>query len=311
MKKKNKISKWPFIVIVIIGLTFLALIFSGIVSLFTGNATDLSGNVAVIPIKGLIVSEGDTDVFGLNLVSSTDTLELIRKAEKNPAIKAVVFEINSGGGNPVPSYEIVEAIKKLNKTKIAWVRDVAASGAYWIASSCDTIVANPLSITGSVGVIGSYLEFGGFLDRYNITYQRLVAGRNKDIGSPFKELSESEETLMQNLLNDMHDIFLSDVAKNRGLNREQKLRISDAMIYLGKESVELGLVDELGSKDKVIEILEKELDAEANLVEYSVKRSFFDALSGVFHENSFFVGKGLGRSMFDEAKYDKGLDILI
>ena len=177
------------------------------------------------------------------------------------------------------SEEIARAVKETKKPTVAFIRDVSASGAYWVASSSDWIIANRLSITGSVGVYASQLEFGGLLDNYNITYQRMVAGKFKDIGSPYRKMTEEEETLLQAQLDRMHDYFLSEVVSNRGLTQEQREDIATGRFYLGDEALELGLVDELGGKDEVITHLKEVLEVtELRFIEYRKTAGFFESL---------------------------------
>ena len=290
---------WIFVIIILVVLLILSFIISAIIALFfgTSNASILSGNVALIPIKGEIVSDKDFIFFSSDITIAPDTIELIEKADKNPSIAAMVFEINSPGGSAVASEEIANAIKKSKKIKVAWIREAGASGAYWIASSTDYIVANRMSITGSIGVIASYLEFSGLLRGYNVTYQRMVSGKYKDIGSPFKPLSSVEEDLMQKKLDAIREYFIDEVAKNRKMPKKNVDEIATGLFYLGSEAKQLNLVDELGGKDEVVSYLEKKIGAKVTLVEYKKERGFFESLANVFNKNSFYVGKGIGSSL--------------
>ncbi|MBI3883795.1 MAG: signal peptide peptidase SppA [Sphingobacteriales bacterium] len=178
----------------------------------------------------------------------------------------MLFEINSPGGSAVASEEIANAVKKANKTTVAWIREIGTSGAYWVASSSGHIVANRVSITGSIGVIASYLEFPGLLEHYNITYQRLVSGKYKDIGSPFKEMTPEEKAIFQQNLDTIRDYFVSEVAKNREMSKKDVDKIANGVFYLGAQAKELGLIDELGGKDEAINYIEKKdgIKAEIN-----------------------------------------------
>ena len=302
--KKEK-TRWGFVIMVIVFLTLLGFIFAGFVSLFTTDFESFGGNVALIPIKGVIIADSDGEFLFESILSSTETIELIKKADTNPNIKAIVFEINSPGGSAVASDEIAAAIKKTNKTTVAWIREIGASGAYWAASACDYVVANRMSLTGSIGVIASYLEFAGLLEDHNVSYRRLVAGKYKDIGSPFKKMNENEELLFQKSLNKIHDYFIEEVVENRGLTEQEKIRISDGLFYIGSEAKELGLVDILGNKDEVIKLIEDKLGITADIVEYKKEKTIFDILSRVFSEQSFFVGKGIGSAIFNQRIVNK------
>jgi len=299
MEKPKENFSWAYSIFTLIGLTILGFIIVVFASVFSSSDFEsLEGNVAVIPIKGVIMADDDNAFFE-DIVSSTDTVELIEKAADNENIKAIILEINSPGGSAVASEEIANAVKKTNKTTVAWIREVGASGGYWIASSSDYIVANRLSITGSIGVIASYLEFSGFLDRYNITYERLVAGKYKDIGSPFKDMTPEERMVFQQSLDEMRDYFASEVAKNRNINKKDIDKIANGMFFTGAQAKTLGLVDELGGKGEAIAYIEKKEGITAELVDYETEKGFFDLISSAMSKQSFFVGKGIGSSVLD------------
>jgi protease-4 len=307
---KNKQNKWWYAFKIILGLTILSFFISILISLFVGNDFEsLDGNVAVIDITGTIVSEKDANFLFEDVTSPDEIRKLIKKADKSDRIKAIVFRINSPGGSAVASEEIANEIMKVNKTTVAWIREVGASGAYWIASSTDHIIANRMSITGSIGVIASYLGFSGFLEEHNVTYERLVAGNLKDIGIPFKDLTAEERALFEKSLESIHDYFIEEIAENRNLRKRDVEKIATGMFYLGAEAKELGLVDELGSRDEVINYIEKQIGEEADLVEYKKERGFLSSLGQVMNENSFFIGKGIGSSLFTKSRLADSLSI--
>ena len=300
-KNPQQTFRWGYAIFVLLFLSILGFIAVGILSLFVGiDVESLSGNVALIPIHGVILGSEDSESFFESATSSLDAVELIEKAGKNSNIKAIILEINSPGGSAVASEEIANAVRKTNKTTVAWIREVGASGAYWVASSSDYVVASPASITGSIGVIGSYLEFEGLLERYNVTYRRLVSGKYKDIGSPYKEMTSEENEIFQQALDEIRDYFASEVAKNRKLNKKEVDKIATGLFYLGAQAKELGLVDELGSKDEVIDYIEKKEGIKADIVEYKKDKTLFDVLSKVLSKQSFFVGKGIGSALLDK-----------
>lgn len=309
--EEKKRSKWTYVLIVIISLTIFSFILAGFFSLFIGDDFDsISGNVALIEIKGPIVGDNGGDFLFSDATSSNEVRRLIRRADKNPNIEAIIFEINSPGGSAVASDEIAIEIKKTNKTTVAWIREIGTSGAYWVASASDTIVANRMSITGSIGVIGSYLQFSSFLEDHNVSYERLVSGQYKDIGSPFKQLTPNERKLFQKGIDKIHDYFVEEVANNRNLNKKEVEKLATGLFYLGVEAKDLGLVDILGSRDDVIEYIEKELDIEVDIVKYKKSRSLFDIFSDVLSKQSFFIGKGISSGFFERAKMPNSVSIL-
>ena len=303
-------NKWWKAIKIIIGLTILSFFISILISLFNEDGIEtLDGNVALIDITGIIIAEKNTGFLFEDVTSSEEINKLIRKANRNDRVKAMIFKINSPGGSAVASEEIANEIKKTNKTTAAWIREVGTSGAYWIASSADHIVANRMSITGSIGVIASYLGFSGFLEEYNVTYERLVSGNLKDIGSPFKDLTEEERALFESSLSSIHAYFVEDVAKNRDLKKEDVEKIATGLFYIGAEAKQLGLVDELGSREEVINYVERQIGEEADIVRYKKEKGFFSALSQAMNEKSFYIGKGLGNSFITQAKFPDRIGI--
>lgn len=298
MKSKPKLNEWTYLIILVLILGIVAYITAGFFGMSNGPIG--SGNVAVIPVKGIIVSEGTDSLFSESVASSADIVRWIKIADETQNIDAIVFEINSPGGTPVASDEIVQAIKKVNKTTVALIKDVGASGAYWIASATDHIIANRMSITGSIGVVGSYLGFAGFLDNYNVTYERLIAGKYKDMGTPFKEMTNEERELYQLQLDVIHKIFMDDVAANRGLDSIEEL--ATGQIYLGVQAIDNGLVDELGGVDEVKVYLENQLDTSVNFIKYEKRKGFFSSFGNVFSEQSFLVGRGIGDRLIEEGE---------
>ena len=280
-KKRRQGTNILLLILLTVGvLVVISVIVAGGISVaYTGGLG--KATVAVIPLEGVISSQGGGGGL-LNFqggVAADDIISFIEDADEDKSISAIVLKINSPGGTPVASEEIARAVKETKKPTVAFIRDVSASGAYWVASSSDWIIANRLSITGSVGVYASQLEFGGLLDNYNITYQRMVAGKFKDIGSPYRKMTEEEETLLQAQLDRMHDYFLSEVVSNRGLTQEQREDIATGRFYLGDEALELGLVDELGGKDEVITHLKEVLEVtELRFIEYRKTAGFFESL---------------------------------
>jgi protease-4 len=298
---KKKYSLWDITKLIFkvisFGFSILAfiiflLIFVSVIAMFVPQEDISDGNVAVVPITGVITT-GDERPFGMNLAKSSDIIKMIEKAEEKEEIKAILLEIDSPGGAPVATDEIAQVVKDAEKPIIAVIRETGASGAYWIATAADKIFANRMSITGSIGVRASNLGFSGLMKDYNVTYRRLVAGKFKDAGSPYKEMSPEEKALFQGLLDDLHDEFIGAVAENRNLSEEDVRELATGFVYLGSEAKKLGLIDELGNKKDALEYLEKELDIEAEPVVYKKKKT----LSDVLGEMSFNPGSLLQNDM--------------
>ncbi len=287
---KNKIKTIIITIILLYLISFFA------ARLISGGLEDkiISEGIAVIPIVGTISIDVEDGFFSSG-ISANSIVARLERANENKGIKAIILDINSGGGGVVASREVVKAVKEIDKPVIALIREVGASGAYWIASSADWIIADEMSITGSIGVFSGYLEFSGLLEHYNVSYERLVAGEYKDLGVPYRQLTEQEKMMMQQKLNLIHDYFIKDVAKNRNLSEFRVRQLANGFFYLGVEGKDLGLVDELGGKKEAI-AKAKELGnlKNGNLIEYKEKKSIFDFFGKIQNKAFYYMGRGIG-----------------
>jgi len=279
----------------IISILIALFLLSWLISMVMGRMMDeelYSGNVAIIPIDGFISFSKP-----LGISSNVDphaTVEKIKKAAAAPNIKAIVLDINSGGGTPVASETIVNAVKAVNKTTVAIIRDLGASGAYWIASSASTIIASKYSMTGSVGVRGSFIDYSGLLQRYNMSYERLVGGELKDIGDPFRPVSEAEKAMLQDRIDTMHKLFVADIKANRKLGSSQAAQISTGNFYLGQEAKKLGLIDIIGGDAELHKFLKEKLNTtEISPVTLTEKISIWDRLPSLFAKNPLQLNSGI------------------
>lgn len=264
-------------------LVALLLVGSIIALFFSGSANDVNANTAIIRINGPIMADDGSGLFSEAATSSTTVVKLLEQARDDDQITAVILEINSPGGSPVASDEIAEAVKDVRahgKPVVSWIRDVGASGAYWVASSSNHIVANRMSITGSIGVIGSYVEFAEFLDDWNLTYRRLVSGDRKDIGDPFETLDAERQAFLQEKLDRVHEFFIEEVAANRNLSVTHVRAIGDGGFYLGVEAKEIGLVDELGGKREAIAYLENVTGNTVTTTVFEQEEGFLETILG-------------------------------
>ena len=207
------------------------------------------GLIALLPVKGTIAAE--SSLFGF-LSSSREIIQAIEDVERRKRIKAVIFEINSAGGTPFAAKEVAMRIKAMKKTTIAWVREYATSGGYWIASACNEVVADELSTLGSIGVLSIRPDIGELLKKFGIDIETLKTGLYKSLGLPYETLSDEERALLKAELEEIKESFLSAIAENRGLAEETLKELATAKVYLGREAKEIGLIDHLGGKDTAI-----------------------------------------------------------
>ena len=143
-----------------------------------------------------------------------------------------------------------------------------------------------------------------------MSYQRIVGGEYKDLGDPFKRLTAEERDVLQKKIDKIHDYFIEEVAKNRKMKKENVKELADGVFYLGSEAKELGLIDMIGGKYEVEEFLKKELNTTTiDIVEYKKEATLWDVLAGVFNQNSFYVGKGIGNAFFERSVTNK-IDII-
>ncbi len=196
-------------------------------------------------------------VEGVILDSQTTIGELKRFSE-NPSVKAIVIRIDSPGGGVVPSQEIHDAVKRVrsknNKAVIASMGSVAASGGYYIAAATDRIVANPGTLTGSIGVIMETANVEGLLQKIGVEGIVIKSGKYKDVGSPLRKMSADERGLLQAVMDDVHKQFIEAVAEGRSLELRAAQALADGRIFTGRQAKEAKLVDELGDLEDAIQL---------------------------------------------------------
>jgi protease-4 len=207
------------------------------------SALALEGRVGVVDVHGVI-----TD--------SDDIVEALRTFEHAPSVKAVVVRIDSPGGGVAPSQEIYDAILKLRASKpvVGSLGGVAASGGYYVASACDAIVANPGTLTGSIGVIMEMGNVQDLLQKIGIEAEVLKAGRYKDMGSPVRPLTDEERAIFQQMIDSVHAQFIAAVAGGRKMDEAKVRALADGRVYSGEQARALGLVDRLGGLQDAVDL---------------------------------------------------------
>ncbi len=200
--------------------------------------------IALVKVEGL-------------LISAEHIVEEINDHAADPSIKAIIVRIDSPGGGVVASQEIYNAVlnaRKTGKKKVVMsLGSVAASGGYYIAAAGDRIVANPGTLTGSIGVKMEFANLEKLLEKIGVKGMVVKAGEYKDIGSPYREMSEPEKKLLQAVIDDVHSQFIEAVAKGRNLSEADVRAIADGRIFTGRQALQLKLVDQLGDlEDSVL-----------------------------------------------------------
>ncbi|HPQ60397.1 MAG TPA: signal peptide peptidase SppA [Syntrophales bacterium] len=193
------------------------------------------------------------------LADARGIIEQIDDFDGNDSVKAVVLRVESPGGGVVPSQEIYDRLKKVkeNKIVVASLGAVAASGGYYIACAADKIVANPGTVTGSIGVILQFPLFEELFRKIGIGSTTIKSGKYKDMGSPFRELTPGERAFLQGVTNDIYDQFVETVLASRNIPPSRTAEIAEGKIFTGRQALELGLVDTLGSEQDAVNLAAK------------------------------------------------------
>ncbi|MHB9150461.1 MAG: signal peptide peptidase SppA [Thermoleophilia bacterium] len=207
-----------------------------------------SGTVGVIRMDGVISAESTDSILSAGGIDPIIAVETLREADADSAIDAVVLRINSPGGSPAASWEIYQAVRGMSKPVVVSVADIAASGAYYVASAADEIVAAPSSQVGSIGVILVAQDLEGLFEKVGIRYTVLTKGTYKDIGNVAREMTAEEKRVLQGQIDTVYEQFIADVAEGRpGLDADQVRALATGLTYPGEEALRLGLIDTIGS----------------------------------------------------------------
>ena len=238
---------------------------------------DSGPKVLLVDIRGMISNRKRTSLMGhpLELGMVEQVREIIKKAEKDEKIQALLLRINSPGGTVTSSdiiFHELEEFKKRRKIKIyALMMDVAASGGYYIALAADRIIAHPTSITGSIGVITIKVNLAGLMDKVGVDWEVVKSGEKKDFLSPFRALTPEERRLFQETIDSFHNRFLEHIARHRpGLENLQEVRaLADGRVFTSDQALRLKLIDHIGYMDETEALIKKDLGVEAvQLVAY-------------------------------------------
>ena len=240
MKRKRIL----FGILAIVGLLvvfFSALVLIGRFSMRRGPL-HFDDKIAVVEVKGVIAQ-------------SSGVIEEIHQHLADGGVKAIVLRIDSPGGGVGPSQEIHREIVKARQKKkvIASMGAVAASGGYYVACASDLIVANPGTITGSIGVIMQFSNIEELLKKIGIRGVVIKSGEHKDVGSPFREMTPEEKKIIQETIDNVHQQFIQAVAEGRKMDRSKVAPIADGRIMTGEQAQQLGLVDKMGNLQDAIE----------------------------------------------------------
>ena len=240
---------------------------------------DKSGNiVAVYYADGQI---GSLMAGGGESIDGNQMIRDLRELKEDEDVKAVVLRINSPGGSAYDSEQIWHAVGELKKEKpvIVSMGDYAASGGYYIACNADTIVAEPTTLTGSIGIFGMMPDMQGLAQKVGVSFDVVKTNEFSDMGIPVRPMTESEKALMQAYVERGYDLFLTRVSEGRGMTKEAVDQVGQGRVWTGVRAKELGLVDELGGLDRALEIAVARAGVEGyTRMDYPAKKSAWEQL---------------------------------
>jgi len=270
------VKKHPFLkgfLTAVVALIF----FSSVINFLDGSLILPGEKIAVIEITGIVND-------------SKPIIDEILRFKNYSSVKAIVLRINSPGGAVCPFQEIFKEIKKIGQKKkvVASMDSIATSGGYYIACAAEKILANPGTITGSIGALIQFKNIEGLLDKIGIKGITIKSGKHKDIGSSYRDMTPEEKNILLGLVNDTHQQFIETVAKERNIPLDKiKKDIADGRVFTGRQAKKIGLVDELGNLQDAIQAAAKMsgIKDEPQII-YSKKESSF---LGNFIKNSMAI----------------------
>ena len=248
--------RWPwFLLGMVASLALMGSCLGGVavVRVLTGGGMmGLVEGVALIPVQGVIVSgEPPSSLTRPANAYSAEIVRWIEQAGANPAVKAIVMRVDSPGGGVVASDEIYQALRRAKKPIVVSMGAVAASGGYYISCGADEIVANPNTLTGSIGVISIVLNIEGLLDKIGVTVYVVESGPHKE-GGTFQPFTEEERRIWEGVIEETYTNFVQVVVEGCGLSEERVRELGDGRIYTGQQALEAGLVDALGNLPEAV-----------------------------------------------------------
>jgi len=212
--------------------------------------------VAVVRIDG-VITEGGMPTFWSEGSGAGKSLAELAAVRRDRRVRAVVVRLNSPGGSAAAAQEIASGIAEVRatgRTVVASMGDVATSGAYWIACAADRIVADPATVTGSIGVITRVPQLSSLYRRMGVQEEVFKSGRYKDMGSPGRAPTSEERLLFAAMVGDVYGQFVDLVAQARHMPPETVRGLADGRIYTGRQAVRCGLVDSLGGLDDAVRL---------------------------------------------------------
>jgi protease-4 len=238
--------------------------------------------VAVVRVEGVIVSgeEADWSLSATGNAYSDSIVERLERADQDPSVKAIVLRVNSPGGGVVATDEIYSALTEIEKPLVVSMGEMAASGGYYVSCAAEEILANPATLTGSIGVISTVPNFEELLDKVGIEMLVIKSGTMKDELSPYRQPTEEEIAHWQAIIDEAYEQFLGVVVEGRDLHPDDARELADGRVYTGQRALELGLVDQLGNLPEALELAAElgGIEGKPRVIEYQRTPSLMEML---------------------------------
>ena len=264
---------------------------------FVSGDASSDNKILLLPISGVIMSGGQSSGFWGAATDPVQTVrDVLKRAESDRDVKAIILDINSPGGGVTASDNIHRELKRFRHKRpdviiVSYLGEVAASGGYYVAMPGNRIVVHPTSITGSIGVIASMLNMEGLFQKIGLRAEVIKSGDKKDIFSGTRPMTAEERVIMQAMIDEMYQRFVGIVSEGRpNLTRSEILKLADGRIYTGEQAVKNGLADESGDREDAFETAKKLAKVtDARLVQYQKRHDFWE----LFEASAFFQPQGL------------------
>lgn len=267
------------------------------------EGTDGSNQIARVEVDGVIQDTGVPGLFDEAGYNHTKTLQTLDQIKDDNNIKGLMLVVNSPGGGVYESAEIhdaIKAIKKSGKKVYVTMKNMAASGGYYISAPADKIYASSETITGSLGVIMQSMNYKELADKYGVKFNTIKSGPHKDIMSPSKEMDEEERKILQSFVDESYNAFVKVISEGRHIDTAQVKKIADGRIYSGLQAKKLNLIDEIGMEKDALKAMKEDLKAKnAEVIEFKADDSFFG--KDFFAANTF-VKQLMGQSDVDRVQ---------
>lgn len=298
MKKSSKIV----LGILVGGSLLVVILLTAMISLLGGSnflsSAPNGDTVAIIPIQGEI-GYGSSGLSGETIVTPENVKDALKQAESDGTVSSILIKINSPGGSPVASEEIMNAINESEKPVVVWIGDTGASGAYLAASSADEIIASPSSMVGSIGVIMGLTDLSKYYENNGIDKYSIKAGEYKDMGSDYRPLTSNERSMLQSMVNEDYAHFIDIVAVNRNLTVNYTQSIAEGKIYTGTQAKNLKLVNDTGGEKQALDAAAKlgGIAGSYNTIDINPSSGLIDILNSMSSRIAYSIGLGIGNNL--------------